>query len=144
MDRHMWGQRGMHGDMQARMQRHWTYMHVGLPKEYDGARSTVEVSDASISEGGKLYAENCASCHGKTGLGDGEAGKSLTPSPALLAHLIQRPMAADEYLLWSISEGGKEFKTAMPAFKDKLSREQIWKIVAYMREGFPEMQADKK
>jgi mono/diheme cytochrome c family protein len=26
----------------------------------------------------------------------------------------------------------------MPAFKNKLSREEIWKIIAYMRAGFPE------
>jgi mono/diheme cytochrome c family protein len=73
-------------------------------------------------------------------MGDGEAGKSLTPSPALLAWMIQRPVAVDEYLLWTISEGGTEFKTGMPAFKDTLSREEIWKIVAYMRAGFPDVE----
>jgi mono/diheme cytochrome c family protein len=26
----------------------------------------------------------------------------------------------------------------MPAFKDKLAREEIWKIIAYMRAGFAE------
>ena len=50
--------------------------------------------------------------------------------------MIRRPIAVDEYLLWSASEGGKQFGTDMPAFKDKLSREEIWKIIAYMRAGF--------
>lgn len=76
-------------------------------------------------------------------MGDGEAGKSLTPSPALLAYLIQRPFAADEYLLWSISEGGKPFGTGMPAFKDTLKRDQIWKIIAFMRGGFPDAKSAK-
>ena len=76
--------------------------------------------------------------HGKRGLGDGDAPRSLLPSPALLAFMIQRPIAVDEYLLWSIAEGGKQFETEMPAFKDTLNREDIWKIIAYMRAGFPE------
>jgi mono/diheme cytochrome c family protein len=133
----------MNQDMRARMQRHWTYMHEGLPAEYAGAKSTVPDAPASVAEGGRLYAKNCASCHGQTGLGDGEAGKSLTPSPALLAYLIQHPVAADEYLLWSVSEGGKPFGTAMPAFKDTLKRDDIWKVIAYMRAGFPEVKAGK-
>ena len=51
--------------------------------------------------------------------------------------MIQRPISVDEYLLWSIAEGGKQFDTEMPAFKDTLAREDIWKIIAYMRAGFP-------
>jgi mono/diheme cytochrome c family protein len=51
--------------------------------------------------------------------------------------MIQRPISVDEYLLWSISEGGKDFDTRMPAFRITLSRDDIWKIVAYMRAGFP-------
>ena len=47
------------------------------------------------------------------------------------------PEGADAYLLWAISEGGTSFGTQMPAFKDKLSDEQIWQIVTFMRAGFP-------
>lgn len=143
MHRRHWDSKGMNQDMRARMQRHWTYMHEGLPSEYAGVTSDAKAKIETIAEGAALYSRNCASCHGKTGLGDGEAGRSLTPSPALLAYLIQRPVAADEYLLWSISEGGKPFGTAMPAYKEKLNREQIWKIITYMRAGFPELQSAK-
>jgi hypothetical protein len=47
------------------------------------------------------------------------------------------PQTVDEYLLWAIAEGGRPFGTAMPAFKDALTREQIWQIITYMRAGFP-------
>ena len=144
MRHHRWGRRHRNPEMRARMQRHWTFMHEGLPRQYENARSNVKPTPAVIAAGAKLYADNCASCHGKTGLGDGEAGKSLTPSPALLAYLIQRPIAVDSYLLWSVSEGGKEFGTAMPAFKDVLARDDIWKVIAYMRAGFPETKTTKK
>jgi len=70
-------------------------------------------------------------------MGDGEVANSLNPSPALLAYMIQMPMSVDEYMLWSISDGGAAFGTAMPAFKDVLNQNEIWKIVTYMRAGFP-------
>ena len=39
--------------------------------------------------------------------------------------------------MWTVSEGGKPFGTAMPAFKNELTQEQIWQLVAYLRAGFP-------
>jgi mono/diheme cytochrome c family protein len=137
MQRPMWDPGHMGPGQQQRMLRHWTFMHQGVPAEYRGQTSTVAPTEATIREGATLYAENCASCHGPTGLGDGEAGRALNPSPALLAYMINMPMAVDEYLLWTISEGGKPLGTAMPAFKDSLTKEQIWKIIAFMRAGFP-------
>jgi len=117
-------------------------MHYGIPAEYRDAKSPLKPTDADVKAGGILYAKNCASCHGNEGLGDGEAAKGLTPSPALLAYLIQRPRhSGDEYLLWTLSEGGKQFETDMPAFKDALARDEMWRIVAYMRAGFPEVAA---
>ena len=137
-----WGPRSASPEMRARMQRHWTFMHAGVPLVYRGAQSTVSMNQDVIKAGGELYGAHCASCHGSRGLGDGAAAKSVTPSPALLAYMIQRPMAIDEYLLWTISDGGKQFGTNMPAFKGTLSKDKIWRIVAYMRAGFPKV--DKK
>jgi mono/diheme cytochrome c family protein len=137
MQRELWGPGSMPPGMRARLLRQTTYMQYGVQKHYQGAKSTVGNRKETIETGGKLYGERCASCHGKEGLGDGQAPRSLLPSPALLAFMIQRPISVDEYLLWSISEGGKQFDTEMPAFKDALTREEIWKIIAYMRAGFP-------
>ena len=137
MQRELWGPGNMPPGMRARLLRQTTYMHYGVQKDYQGAKSTVANSKETIDAGGKLYGEKCASCHGKEGLGDGQAPRSLLPSPALLAFMIQRPISVDEYLLWSIAEGGKQFDTEMPAFKGALAREDIWKIIAYMRAGFP-------
>ncbi|MEZ5904811.1 MAG: cytochrome c [Geminicoccaceae bacterium] len=47
-------------------------------------------------------------------------------------------MSADEYLLWTIAEGGGRPGTDMPAFAGTLSEEEIWKIISLMRAGFPE------
>lgn len=137
MQRDMWGPGRMGPGMQQRMARHWTFMHQGVPAAYRAVRNPLSPDARTIDEGRALYRKNCASCHGATGMGDGEAASSLNPSPALLAYMIQMPMSVDEYMLWSISDGGAAFGTKMPAFKDVLTRDEIWKIVTYMRAGFP-------
>ena len=138
MQRELWGPGEMPAGMRARLLRHTTFVHYGVPREYQGARSTVGNTAEAIDAGRKLYAERCAVCHGSKGLGDGDAANSLPPSPALLAFMVQRPISVDEYLIWSIAEGGKPFNTPMPAFKDTLSRRETWEIIAYMRAGFSE------
>lgn len=123
--------------MTARMLRHAEFLNFGVPKAYEDAQSTVAPGKQTIAAGRALYVKNCAACHGPDGLGDGDAGQSLSPSPAVLAYLITRPIAVDRYLLWSISDGGEQFGSEMPPFKDQLTEQEIWEIVAYMRDGFP-------
>ena len=111
----------------------WT----GSPLDYQGQRSPFPPTPEAVQKGGALYLAECASCHGRRGLGDGDAGKGLSPSPALIAFLQKRPMAVDAYLMWSIAEGGKPLGSDMPAFKNALTETEIWQIVAFMRAGFP-------
>ncbi|MGI9422989.1 MAG: c-type cytochrome [Hyphomicrobiaceae bacterium] len=136
MQRELWGAGRMPRGMQVRMLRHWTYVNHGVPNEYQNARPGIAGSSDDRLAGAQLYQQHCASCHGPNGLGNGDAAKSLLPSPALLAYMIKRPISADEYLLWAIADGGSQFQTAMPAFKDKISRDEIWQIIAFMRAGF--------
>lgn len=44
-------------------------------------------------------------------------------------------MAGDEYLYWTIAEGGEPLNTAMPAFKRMLEQDEIWRIIVYLRRG---------
>lgn len=113
-------------------------MHQSGPTPYNGAINPLEPDAETILAGGFLYGQYCASCHGRYGMGDGVDANSLSPSPALLAFMIQMPMTVDEYLLWSVAEGGEAFGSDMPAFKDTLSRDEIWQVVTYMRAGFPD------
>jgi len=138
MQRHMWGPGPLREGMRLRAARHQAFIHQGVPSDYHDALNPLSPDEKTIGEGRALYRQKCGSCHGKTGMGDGEGARSLSPSPALLAYMIQMPMAIDGYMLWTISEGGAAFGTAMPAFKAVLSKTEIWKIVTYMRAGFPE------
>lgn len=136
-----WESQRLPRDLQPRAERHREFIQAGVPLEYRSRRSPYPAATKVIDAGRVLYGAHCASCHGAKGLGDGEAGNDLRPSPALLAYLIERPRAVDEYLLWTVSEGGAAFGTAMPAFKDTLTQRQIWQIVTYMRAGFPPVAA---
>ncbi len=143
---HMWGggwnwrKQWQHGQMtprhRHRMQRHWTFMNGQIPARYQNLQNPRKDVDADIKKGQQIYADNCASCHGVEGLGEGEAGNDLYPSPALLAFIVQMPIAVDSYLMWTIAEGGTDFNTEMPAFKDNLNDDEIWQVITYLRNGF--------
>jgi mono/diheme cytochrome c family protein len=130
---------GMMGSMMGGMARNMFYMHNGVPPQYRGQTSPLQVTPRVIQEGAALYGQQCAACHGTRGFGDGEAGRGLQPPPANLAVMIESPMLNDEFLLWTVSDGGVPLGTGMPAFKGTLSTQEIWKIVAFMRAGFPSL-----
>ena len=132
-----WEMKTMSPEQRQRLARHSAFMNKDVPQAYLDAQNDIGYTTRAILEGGDLYAANCAKCHGDTGLGNGEAAGDMAPSPALLAYLMDQPIAIDPYLLWTISDGGGAFGTKMPAFKDVLSKQQIWQIVAYLRAGFP-------
>ncbi len=126
----------MRGRMMGNPVRHrQVMMGGGVPAPYAGMKNPLEPTKENIEAGRKLYEENCASCHGPKGLGDGEAGKELNPPPANIAFVIDKPIATDGFLMWTISEGGEKLKTAMPAFKDVLSEKERWQLILFLRNG---------
>lgn len=122
-----------------RSKRHKAFMQGGVPAEYRNAQSPYPAADMLLPEGGRLYAKECAICHGAKGMGDGEAALDLRLPPAFLAYMIESPDLIDPYLMWTIAEGGAEFGSSMPGYKAFLSNREVWKIVAYMRAGFPDL-----
>lgn len=136
--RESWDPKGMGPWRDQRIRRHTAFMLDGVPVEYRGQTNPLAMLNvAVIRQGGTIYARECAACHGPKGMGDGDAGKGLSPSPALLARLIRMPATVDEYLLWTIVEGGTALGTDMPAFKHGLEEKQIWQVITYLRAGFP-------
>ena len=128
----MMGRGGM-GNMS--MVRHRYVMHNGLDPAYANRSNPLEPTGDVLNSGERLYENNCASCHGPSGKGDGKAGETLDPEPTNIAAFSSMPMASDGYLYWTIVEGGKPLGTAMPAFRDRLEEDEIWQIIVYLREG---------
>ena len=110
--------------------------HVDTPAEYDNLTSPYSGDHEAAEAGAIIYEINCASCHGPEGDGDGVAAEALDPKPASLAdaHLMEE--MSDGALYWRISEGGmmEPFNSAMPAWKDTLSEDEIWQVITYIRE----------
>jgi len=116
--------------------RYTQYMQGNIPDQYADVTNPLPTSTENISDGKKLYQTQCQVCHGATGGGDGPAGKQLVPSPANLAFSRRLPVTTDAFFFWTLSEGGKPFGSAMPAFGEQLSDKEIWQIVHYINTGF--------
>src|SRR5664279_6425377 len=52
-----------------------------VPANFKTMKNPVATGDASTKAGLALYTKNCASCHGKAGLGDGVKARSLKNFP---------------------------------------------------------------
>lgn len=121
----------------TRSERHKAFIENGVPPEYRNARNPYSDAEKLIPEGRALYTVHCIACHGFKGFGDGDALMDLRPTRMFLAYMIESPDLVDEYLMWTIAGGGAEFDSSMPPYKDRLTEQEIWKIVVYMRAGFP-------
>ena len=132
------GMMGQGQGMMGSMPRHHQAMMSGIPAPYNSLRNPLPQTPETVDRGAAVYSQNCASCHGATGEGDGEAGRNLSPPPANLAWLSQMPMAQwDPFMYWTIAEGGAQFGSAMPAFKDALPKDDIWTVTAYIQAHLP-------
>jgi cbb3-type cytochrome c oxidase subunit III len=91
----------------------------------------VKADPASIAAGKQVFEKNCASCHGKTGKGDGMMGEELTPKPADLTRGEWKHGSTDGEIFAVIKDGVKG--TGMKSFNSKLTAHQIWDVVNYVR-----------
>ena len=79
--------------------------------------------------GAALYAEQCASCHGAAGLGDGPAARGMEPPPANF-HDRDRMAGRGLFEVYNTVTLGVK-GTAMPAF-DKLGDDDRWALAAHV------------
>ncbi len=102
----------------------------------------------ALYEGQRLYAANCAACHGEAGAGDGVMAQSMaTPSPGAIddhaetkGHEIAAPTnftdathllgASPAILHGKIVRGG--MGTGMPYWGPIFTDEQVWSLVTYL------------
>ena len=106
----------------------------GLPRAYSVARDPLPDTAAKLRRGRTLFDSHCTACHGWTGQGSGPEAFALVPAPADLEWLARTPKARSEpYMYWTIAEGGRQFESDMPAFKDRLSKKDMWAVIAYVR-----------
>lgn len=82
-----------------------------------------------VQRGRGLFQAHCVRCHGAPGVAPDSFALGLTPAPANLAESGREWPAAELY--WTIKHGFK--MTGMPAWAFRLSEDELWSIVAYVK-----------
>lgn len=88
----------------------------------------VPASAEAIAQGGDFYRKECASCHGKSGRGDGAKAAQLDKKPGDLTTARVKSQS-DGALFWKITEGRGD----MPNTRTALTDEQRWMLIHYVR-----------
>jgi mono/diheme cytochrome c family protein len=99
-----------------------------VPDNFKSMKNPVAQSDASTKAGLAVFTKNCASCHGKAGLGDGVKARTLKDFPGNFSKADFQSLA-DGDIFYKTKTGRGE----MPKYDGKLSDDDIWNVVNYMR-----------
>ena len=88
------------------------------------------------AKGKEKYNQICASCHGPSGKGDGPAAAALDPKPRNLSDPKYVSTLSDEQIFKTVKEGGAAVGKSplMPAWGGVLSDNDIWNVIAYLRQ----------
>jgi cytochrome c6 len=95
---------------------------------FAGLVFTLTPSARAADDPASLFKAKCAACHAADGSGNSATGKALA-TPDLRSEEVQKQ--TDAQLIDSIANGkGKK----MPAYKGKLTDDQVKQLVGYIRE----------
>ena len=96
----------------------------------------------AVKLGSRVYAQHCASCHGAKLEGQPNwrqrrsNGRLAAPPHDESGHTWHHP----DYVLFAITKNGmtppyspKDYESDMPAFGGRLSDEEIWAVLAYLK-----------
>jgi mono/diheme cytochrome c family protein len=105
-----------------------------LPDDADKTKNPVTTSAESIEKGKTLYLErtkgNCVFCHGETGAGNEANLPKLRRKPADLTNKERMTAMTDGEVFWKISKG---ITGIMPAGEKRMTEEERWNVVNYVR-----------
>jgi mono/diheme cytochrome c family protein len=100
-----------------------------VPEEAKQLKNPLQVTAPVLKSAGEMYADKCAHCHGDTGKGDGKDASKYDPAPTDFTDSKRLSGTTDGELFYKISEG----KKPMPVFKNKLTEDQRWELVLFIR-----------
>ena len=98
-------------------------------------KNPIPADAESVSAGQKIYSKACMMCHGQTGKGDGPIAKTLKPEATKPSSLVDDQWdygSTDGEMFVAIRDGiGPKFE--MKVQKGKISDQEIWHLVNYVR-----------
>jgi mono/diheme cytochrome c family protein len=99
------------------------------PQQARQMPNPVPATPQTIAAGMNIYMDRCQNCHGEYGNGKGSRADKLSVQPSDFTDAHAMSSQTDGELFWKISEGHKP----MPSFKKKLTEEERWQLVDFIR-----------
>ena len=102
-----------------------------LPPEADSTKNPLPVDAKLLATGKAIFKDKCQKCHGATGKGDGPDADPDAQEDMDLTRADRASKNPDGVVFFKAWNGRR--KPKMPAFKDELTKEQVWSVVAYVQ-----------
>lgn len=100
-----------------------------IPEGGKDEKSPLKATADVLRKGKATFTSNCQKCHGPLGLGDGPDSDKNDPA-ADLTDEYRIELNPDGVLYYKIMNG---HPPAMPAFKSKLTKDETWALVEYVK-----------
>lgn len=99
-----------------------------VPAKYEKMVNPEDASKENIGIGKSLYSKHCKSCHGKEGHGDGAKANRISGNQSNFSK-NEFQAQSDGSLFYKIYFGRND----MPSHEKKMSDEDIWFVILYVR-----------
>lgn len=105
-----------------------TALDASMERHAPRLNNPVPPTDENLIDGLKIYAMNCAQCHGGLDRQPSVIGKSLyPPAPSLILYPLDDP---EWHVYYAIRTGIRY--TGMPAWDKALAEPDMWKVTAFL------------
>ena len=128
-------------------------IHPAPPSQIDFQGETIQLaglenplrSTGSMEEhyenGKNIYYQNCLACHGDGLDGQGHYASAFNPTPLSFKDVGTIAQLTESFVFWRIAKGGRglpnegaPWNSAMPAWEDFLTAEEIWSVIIFLYE----------
>lgn len=99
-----------------------------VPAKYEKMKNPTKASSENLAIGKSLYSKHCKSCHGSKGYGDGTKADNLEGDLGDFSSKVFQSQS-DGALFYKSYIGRKD----MPSYEKKMSEEDMWITVNFMR-----------
>jgi mono/diheme cytochrome c family protein len=102
-----------------------------IAPDADTRKNPLAGDPKALATGKAVFKDKCSKCHGAAGLGDGPDADPDHREHMDLTNTKHAEANTDGVVFSKVSNGRRRPK--MPAFKEELTEQQIWAVVAYVQ-----------